>query len=1287
MCCQSPPRSTLVLSRTQLLLCCTSVAAFHCLLSTVATMHLEELIIDGFKAYARRTVVTGFDKQFNAITGLNGSGKSSIADALMWLLGARLDLLRVANPTELIYKNGQAGITKATVTAVFNNEEEGASPVGYEQYEKVTVTRQVSARYGAVSAALLQAHAPPVHTPAQVVVGGRTKYLINGHNATTTRVQNLFHSVQLNAANPHFCIMQGRITKVLNMKPAEILGMLEEAAGTRMYETKKQAALKTIEKKASKVAEINAILAEDITPTLEKLRKEQTAYLQWAANNTECERLARFCVAHDFVKAEALAGSGEEELAAMAQQLTAERDAEAAATAEAGMKEAEITALRSQRDGALAADAQRAATREATASKAAVAAAAAHETKAAAAADDAAALASATAAVADAEAALASAEADVAAKTAAAEAAGQSAEAAAATASGLQEELAAVSAGFAHAGAGMGSTAQGALMEAKRSLAAAQADRTAATMRLQHTESALAEVKAAIASASGKQASVQRALDKASATLTSARHVAQDATEAAAGVRLPELKAAARETARAATAAAGKVDAAEASLSAALKFSYDGRHMPAGFRPEAVKGVVANLIEVADPSAATAVEVAAGGKLFNVVVDDQATGKALLKHGRLQRRVTLIPLASVSSRVPNAAAIKAAAVKTKGAAVPALSLVGYPEEVEAAMQFVLGRHFIADTPEAARAVAYTPSIAFPAVTKAGDSFDPSGTLEGGASAAPGSSILLRLAKVATLKAAAAEAAEAAAEAKAALAAGQAALDAAAAAKAAVGAAEHDLELVRAKLGSSEWGRLTAKQLTLQGTLRELQDALATAEDAVTQHSDEIARLQGSMAGGDAARAGEEARLAAALAEARASADAAAATAQEASCEVETAEADLASARTELEAAQAALTEAQTAAAASAEAVQVAAGALEAANAEARQAAELLAEKQGVLSQSDGELRALCEERDAAAKAAAAAARAVKKLSSTLASHKSAVADAKRRVAHLLSAHAWIAQDKAYFGKPGSDFDFEAVEPEAAASRLAELEAAQESLGAGLNKKVLGMMESAEREYAALMDKKRIVENDKAKIQRVICELDEKKAEALAKTWAQVNTDFGSIFSTLLPGVSAQLAPPEGADLADGLEVRVAFGSVWKESLTELSGGQRSLLALSLILALLRFKPAPLYILDEVDAALDLSHTQNIGHMLRSHFKGSQFLVVSLKQGMFSNANVIFRTKFVDGSSAVTRTVPAGASSHSAAAAGAAAVAPPAGDENIGAGSAAGSKRAGARGRSSRAVLA
>lgn len=64
---------------------------------------------------------------------------------------------------------------------------------------------------------------------------------------------------------------------------------------------------------------------------------------------------------------------------------------------------------------------------------------------------------------------------------------------------------------------------------------------------------------------------------------------------------------------------------------------------------------------------------------------------------------------------------------------------------------------------------------------------------------------------------------------------------------------------------------------------------------------------------------------------------------------------------------------------------------------------------------------------------------------------------------------------------------------------------------------------------------------------------------------------------------------------------------------------RSLIALSLIMSLLQFKPAPMYILDEVDAALDLSHTQHIGQLFRTRFHGSQFIVVSLKEGLVSCA--------------------------------------------------------------------
>lgn len=79
------------------------------------------------------------------------------------------------------------------------------------------------------------------------------------------------------------------------------------------------------------------------------------------------------------------------------------------------------------------------------------------------------------------------------------------------------------------------------------------------------------------------------------------------------------------------------------------------------------------------------------------------------------------------------------------------------------------------------------------------------------------------------------------------------------------------------------------------------------------------------------------------------------------------------------------------------------------------------------------------------------------------------------------------------------------------------------------------------------------------------------------------------------------------------------------------------------MALLQFKPAPMYILDEIDAALDLSHTQHIGQLFKNRFKGSQFIVVSLKDGLFTNANVLFRTRFRDGTSIVERTAQRSAS--------------------------------------------
>jgi structural maintenance of chromosome 2 len=248
--------------------------------------------------------------------------------------------------------------------------------------------------------------------------------------------------------------------------------------------------------------------------------------------------------------------------------------------------------------------------------------------------------------------------------------------------------------------------------------------------------------------------------------------------------------------------------------------------------------------------------------------------------------------------------------------------------------------------------------------------------------------------------------------------------------------------------------------------------------------------------------------------------------------------------------------------------------------------------------------------------------------------------ASQAVAHMEQEHEWIADEKEQFGRANTPYHFQNQNIAECKSTLRNLTERSQGMKKKINPKVMNMIDSVEKKEAALKNMMKTVIRDKRKIEETIINLNEYKKEALHKTWVKVNGDFGQIFNELLPGSFAKLDPPEGKDITDGLEVKVSLGKVWKQSLTELSGGQRSLIALSLIMALLQFKPAPMYILDEVDAALDLSHTQNIGRLIKSRFKGSQFIVVSLKDGMFQNANRIFRTRFSEGTSIVQALTPA-----------------------------------------------
>ena len=164
--------------------------------------------------------------------------------------------------------------------------------------------------------------------------------------------------------------------------------------------------------------------------------------------------------------------------------------------------------------------------------------------------------------------------------------------------------------------------------------------------------------------------------------------------------------------------------------------------------------------------------------------------------------------------------------------------------------------------------------------------------------------------------------------------------------------------------------------------------------------------------------------------------------------------------------------------------------------------------------------------------------------------------AQQAVTMLEKEHDWIHEEQNSFGKPGTPYDFHGQDIAQSKSNLKNVTERFQGMKKKINPAVMATIDSVEKKETALKQMMRTVIKDKKKIEETIATLDEYKKEALFKTWSKVNEDFGLIFNDLLPGNTAKLDPPEGKEISDGLEVKVCLGKVWKQSLTELSGGQR-----------------------------------------------------------------------------------------------------------------------------------
>lgn len=1168
-------------------------------------MKVEELIIDGFKSYASRTVIGGWDQQFNAITGLNGSGKSNILDAICFVLGiASMSTVRAANLQDLIYKRGQAGVTKASVTIVFDNSQKDKSPIGFENLAKISVTRQI-------------------------VLGGTSKYLVNGHKAQQQTVLNLFQSVQLNINNPNFLIMQGKITKVLNMKPAEILALIEEAAGTRTFEDRKEKAQKTMAKKEAKLLEIRNLLHEEIEPKLERLRSEKRTFLEFQTVQTDLEKLSRVIASHNYVtysqkfdKYSTIRSQHESimaNLTALIERLTNEI-ANLSADLEQVKKQKEselvkggkVESLEKLESELLDEITRRSTSRDLTMEN----------------------LKEETSKLASLKQELASlndlvaSSLDVFARAEKDHADGKAHLAELKTAFNTKEELlSTLSTGVsAQGGTSGGYTAQ--LKQAKEELNNSRSTIKQSTLKVNHLSEKIQNDTARLNQAKEENKALLRDMEeyKNEIAIKEAKFrefgydpkLYGDLRDQESMIRRQieqyhnELNHIKRE--------AGNID-----------FNYS-RPYP-DFDDSAVKGVVVQLLGLKDQhtNKALALQVCAGGRLYNVVVDNANTASALLERGQLKRRVTIIPLDKISSRSIPSGVVSFAQEKCPGKVELALDLLDFDNQLVKAMTYIFGSTFICVDPNTAKAITFDPKIRARSITLDGDIYDPEGNLSGG-SRKNTSSILLTMQKFNSISSQVKKLEVKLLSIHSELNRLEQLGEQTKSLQNELNLSKHELSLLQRKLDNNPASMIIKENERNQAEIERLEDQIEAERTRCSELEVNIQSIEKDIKefsqdkGSKLKELEKELKsLKSVLLKQEAAARKHAEQYQSLQVEMEQKNTEIAALTESIRSTESSLTDFQQSISSSESNIGELNGEL------LRVRAELEDERAKLLGFNE-EINELTNLLAAKSEEQNQAQLSIQKLNHDLEKANGITKSLKTKLDELIKENEWLTDENITNNILGQYPDINIEEYESQASILGER---FQNMKRKVNPNIMSMIDNVEKKEASLKHMMRTIEKDKSKIENTVDKLNGYKRDTLNTTYQKVSDDFGDIFADLLPGSYAKLVPLNPMNVANGLEVKVKLGPVWKESLVELSGGQRSLIALSLIMALLQFKPAPMYILDEVDAALDLSHTQNIGHLIKTRFKGAQFIVVSLKEGMFTNANRVFRTRFQDGTSMVS----------------------------------------------------
>lgn len=206
------------------------------------------------------------------------------------------------------------------------------------------------------------------------------------------------------------------------------------------------------------------------------------------------------------------------------------------------------------------------------------------------------------------------------------------------------------------------------------------------------------------------------------------------------------------------------------------------------------------------------------------------------------------------------------------------------------------------------------------------------------------------------------------------------------------------------------------------------------------------------------------------------------------------------------------------------------------------------------------------------------------------------------------------------------------------SLMEKLAKAQEILShiGSVNLRSLEVYDSVKEEYDSIKEKVDVITKEKEGVLKIIHEIDIKKKKTFLKTLDSLNDIFSRNFEQLSTKGTVALELENRKDpFEEGVNIIVKTGHGKYFDVKSLSGGEQTLVALSLIFAIQEHKPYYFYILDEIDAALDKRNSERLAGLLKRYMQKGQYIVITHNDEIISNATCLFGVSMHDGISKIT----------------------------------------------------